>query len=124
MENLYIILDELNISKDEYFNKFKLIISGIQFKEVERNDTNAKVVISGYFKYDFDNDFLYRFMKEYYSQTGDVLSEPEYERLFNNFRTIWKDSDKEINSTEIRLVKEDGKWFVCDGMLLELQRIY
>jgi len=107
-------LEAMGLNADELLDAFKIKMTDMKYEEKSQEGDEAVVNVSGKMSLDFDADKLKEFFKKAMAASGQEVSDDELDFVINLFDSMA--GQEAPISGDVTLVKEDGKWLVCDDL--------
>jgi hypothetical protein len=107
-------LEAMGMDPDELLEAFKLKMTDMKYEEKSKDGDKAVVHISGTMALEFDTDKLKSFFKQAAEAAGESVSDEELEFIVGIFEAMG--GQEAPLDGDVALVKEDGKWLVCDEL--------
>jgi hypothetical protein len=107
-------LETMGLNPDELLDAFKLNFADVEYEEKSQEGDEAVVHVTGTMSLAFDTEKLKEFFKKAAEAAGQEVSDQELEFVVGIFDTM---SGQEAPlDGDVKLVKEDGEWVVCDEL--------
>jgi len=107
-------LEALGMDPDELLAAFKLNMKDMKYEEKSTDGDKAVVGVSGNMSLDFDTDKLKEFFKKAAEAAGQEVTDEQLDMMMGMF-TAMGGQEAPVEG-DVELVKEDGKWVVCDEL--------
>ncbi len=107
-------LEALGLDPDELMDAFQLNFADLEYEERSQEGDEAVVHVSGTMSLEFDTERLKEFFRQASEASGQEVSDQELDFIVGIFETM---SGQEAPlDGDVRLIKEDGEWVVCDEL--------
>jgi hypothetical protein len=107
-------LESMGLDPDELLDAFKIKMSDMKYEEKSAEGDKAVVHVSGTMAMEFDTEKLKSFLKKAAEASGEEVSDDQVDFMVNMFSGM-SGQEAPIDG-DVQLVKEDGKWVVCDDL--------
>jgi hypothetical protein len=107
-------LQEMGLDPDELLDAFKLNMTDMKYEEKSAGDDEAVVHVSGTMSLEFDTEKLKDFFKKTAEAAGQEVSDQELDMVVGIFEAMG--GQEAPLDGDVKLVKEDGDWVVCDQL--------
>lgn len=107
-------LEEMGLDADELLEAFKIKMTDMEYEEKSEEGDDAVVHVSGKMSLDFDSDKLKEFFKKAAEAAGQTVSDEELDFVITIFDSMA--GQEAPLEGDVKLVKEDGAWLVCDDL--------
>jgi hypothetical protein len=108
--------EAMGLDLDDLAAALKLEVRDVTYEEVGREDGQAVVRIVGSMKVEFDTEQLKAIVKAGAEAQGQTLSDEEV-ALFVTMFSAMATQEFPLDG-DVELIKENGKWVVCDDLNL------
>jgi hypothetical protein len=107
-------LEALGMNPDDLLDAFKLNMTDMKYEEKSKDGDKAVVSVSGKMSLDFDTDKLKEFFRQAAEAAGQEVTDEQLDMMIGMFSAMGG-QEAPIDG-DVELVKEDGKWVVCDEL--------
>jgi hypothetical protein len=109
-------LEAMGMDADELLDAFKITLTDMKYEEKSQDGDKAIVHITGSMKLEFDSDKLKDFFKKAAEAAGETVTDEELDFIVEMIAS--SAAQEEDLDEDVELIKEDGKWVVCDELVL------
>ena len=109
-------LEAMGMDPDELLDAFILELSDMKYEEKSKDGDKAVVHVTGSMKLDFNSDKLKDFFKKAAEAAGETVTDEELDFIVEMIAS--SAAQEEDLDEDLELIKEDGKWVVCDDLAL------
>jgi len=109
-------MEAAGMDPDELLGAFKVNMKDMKYEKKSQEGDNAVVHMSGKISLGFDEGKLKSVLKKAMEAAGQSLSDEELDMAMGFF-TSMAGQEQDFDG-DVKLVKEDGKWVICDEMNL------
>ena len=114
VESGFAELESMGLDPDELLDAFKIKMSDMKYEEKSTEGDKAVVHVSGTMGLEFDTEKLRSFLKKAAEASGEEVTDDQLDLVVNMFSGMGG-QEAPIDG-DVELVKEDGKWVVCDDL--------
>jgi hypothetical protein len=107
-------LEQMGMDPNELLDAINLEFDNMQYEEQSQTDDRAVVSVTGSMQLSFDTDKLRDFMRSAAEASGEEVTDEQLDFVVGMF-TAMGGQEMPVDG-EVELVKEDGKWVVCDDL--------
>jgi hypothetical protein len=115
LEESFAELEEMGIDMDEFLDAFNIKMSDMKYEEKSKDGDKAVVHVSGKMSFDVDVEKLKPILKKALEQMLGEMTDEMLDSVMEEF-TAEMDMGEQSFEGDVDLVKEDGKWLVCDDL--------
>jgi hypothetical protein len=114
MESGFEELEEMGMDPDELLAAFKIDLKDMKYEEKSKDGDTAVVHLAGKMSLDIDAEKLKSFFKQALEASGQEVSDDELDFVVDMFGAM-AGQEAPVEG-DVKMVKEDGKWLVCDEL--------
>ena len=107
-------LEQMGLDPDELLDAFKLKMDDMKYEEKSKEGDEAVVSISGTLSLEFDVEKLKEFFKKTAEASGQEVTDQELDFVVGIFESMG--GQEAPLEGDVKVIKEDGKWVVCDEL--------
>jgi hypothetical protein len=107
-------LEAMGLDADELLEAFKIDMKDMAYEETSKEGDDAVVRVTGKMSLAFDTEKLKEFFKKASEAAGQPVTDEELDFVINIFESMG--GQEAPVDGDVTLVKEDGKWVVCDDL--------
>jgi hypothetical protein len=107
-------LEQMGLDRNELLDAIQLKIANEKYETVSQSDNEAVVRVSGDMSLQLDTEKMRSFVKKAAEASGETVSDEQLDFMVSMFSAIG--GQETPIDADIKLIKENDKWVVCDDL--------